>query len=253
MTVSKILEATLVAGSTTVTFTDVDIPNSLIRVFSSNPDIIPESRTLIGNTLTVVYPAQSNNIGVAVEIVKQGLDIVDDLTSTDTDKALSAKQGKTLKDIIDGLPEVITNISDMNDVNITDIEAGQVLAWDGEKFVNVDQSGGSGVIDYSTSEQDTGIKWIDGKVIYQKTINFGNLPNATTKTVNHEISNIENVIDIKALAYYSGQVYGEMMPLVYAGHTFRIIVRSTYIEIQCPSDNWSSYGCYVTIYYTKTT
>lgn len=30
----------------------------------------------------------------------------------------------------------------------------------------------SGGVNYSTSEQDTGLKWTDGKTIYQKTINF---------------------------------------------------------------------------------
>lgn len=30
----------------------------------------------------------------------------------------------------------------------------------------------SGGVDYSLSEQDTGLKWIDGKAIYQKTISF---------------------------------------------------------------------------------
>lgn len=103
MTVTKILEQTLSAGATSVSFTDSDIPNSLIRVFSSNSDLIPVSRILSGNTLTVTYEAQANNIDVAVELVKAGLDIVDNVTSTDTDKALSANQGKLLKDAIDGI------------------------------------------------------------------------------------------------------------------------------------------------------
>lgn len=34
---------------------------------------------------------------------------------------------------------------------------------------NVGGSGGGGGVDYSTTEQDTGLKWIDGKPIYQKT------------------------------------------------------------------------------------
>lgn len=152
--VSKILESTLTAGSTTVTFTDSDIPNSLIRVFSSNSDIIPESRILSGNTLTVTYAPQSNNIDVAVEIVKQGLDIVDNVLSEDTDKALSAKQGYLLSaaigDVSDGLStlaetvnnlDIPDNITDLNDVDVSSIQDGQVLAWDAiaEKFKNVNQ------------------------------------------------------------------------------------------------------------------
>lgn len=148
--VTKILEQTLTAGQTAVVFTDTDIPNSLIRVFSSNSDVIPVSRILSGSSLTVTYEAQNYNMDVALEIVKQGLDIVDNLTSTDTDKALSAKQGKALKDSLDTLSTTVAglvipeDITDLNDIEITDIEDGQVLAWDDveQKFVNVDQSGG---------------------------------------------------------------------------------------------------------------
>lgn len=178
--VSKILEATLTAGSTTVTFTDSDIPNSLIRVFSSNSDIIPESRILSGNTLTVTYAPQSNNIDVAVEIVKQGLDIVDNVLSEDTDKALSAKQGYMLSaaigDVSDGLStlsetvnnlDIPDNISDLDDVTISDIQSGQVLAWDGAKFVNVNQSGGSSEV-YTTDEQVIGT--FLNETLYRKVI-----------------------------------------------------------------------------------
>lgn len=48
-------------------------------------------------------------------------------------------------------------------------------AWDAEDFTattiaqELANAGGGGGVDYSTTEQDTGIKWIDGKNIYQKT------------------------------------------------------------------------------------
>ena len=35
-----------------------------------------------------------------------------------------------------------------------------------------EHSGGGSSIDYSTTEQDTGIKWVDGKSVYQKTYVF---------------------------------------------------------------------------------
>lgn len=200
--VSKILESTLTAGSTTVTFTDADIPNSLIRVFSSNSDIIPESRNLSGNTLTVIYAAQSNNIDVAVEIVKQGLDIVDNVTSTDTDKALSANQGKVLKDAIDttngNLSDLATvvdnldipdNITDLDDVNITSIQDGQVIAWDAvsEKFVNVNQSGGGGLVE---------------SVLWQGSLTTEGSP----VTLNDSIQNYHDII-VKWSAYSDGSAY----------------------------------------------
>lgn len=224
MTVTKILEQTLSAGSTSVSFTDSDIPNSLIRVYSSNSELIPISRMLSGNTLTVTYEAQTNNIDVAVEIVKQGLDIVDNIISEDTDKALSAKQGKLLKDDIDDITnnidtlsnnldtlsdnldtlsgrvdnlDIPVNITDLDDVTVTNIQSGQVLAWDGTKFVNVNQSGGS-FPDFSTTEVNTGIKWIDGKPIYRKTFQTTSPSTANSATVVQDVTslNIDTVVNI---------------------------------------------------------
>ena len=34
---------------------------------------------------------------------------------------------------------------------------------------------------YSTTEINTGMKWIDGKPIYRKVVDFGSLPNNTYK------------------------------------------------------------------------
>ena len=172
MLVRKILETTLTAGNTSVIFTDSDIPNSLLRVYSTNSDLFPLSQTISGNNLTITYEAQASNIGVALEIVKQGLEIVDNVTSTDTDKALSANQGKVLKDAIDNIviPTVPENISDLADVDITDIENNQILAWDSvsQKFVNTDPAAGGDVI-YSTTEQKIG-KWTDNTDVYRAVV-----------------------------------------------------------------------------------
>lgn len=172
MVVRKILEATLVAGSTSVTFTDTDIPNSLLRVYCSKSALFPISQTLSGNSVTVTYKPQDSNIGVALEIVKSGLDIVDDLVTDDSTKALSANQGYVLKGLIDDIviPTVPENITDLDDVSVSSIQNGQVLAWNStsEKFENVNQSGGSGN-DYSTTETAIGT-WSDGSTIYRKVL-----------------------------------------------------------------------------------
>lgn len=238
--VSKILEATLTAGSTTVTFTDSDIPNSLIRVFSSNSDIIPESRILSGNTLTVTYAPQSNNIDVAVEIVKQGLDIVDNVLSEDTDKALSAKQGYLLSaaigDVDDGLStltETVNNldipddITDLDDVTVTNIQSGQILAWDGTKFVNVDQTGGSSSEIYTTEEQLIGTYL--GENLYRKVIPITQDWNFTANTwvkSNIPQGNIKSMINGRLQITYNGTYSLHFIQLgfidnVIAGNSFR--------------------------------
>lgn len=61
--------------------------------------------------------------------------------------------------------------------------------------INVEQIKGQ---DYSTTEQDTGAKWIDGKAIYKKTINFGVMPNNATKGVAHGISSLYDIVRYEA-------------------------------------------------------
>lgn len=61
-------------------------------------------------------------------------------------------------------------------------------------------SSGGGGIDYSITEQNTGLKWVDGKPIYQCTIVMGNSvdlsPNGTIiPTGMFTNMNIDNIID----------------------------------------------------------
>lgn len=126
--VLKILEGVLAAGSTSISFTDTDIPNSLIRVYSTNPDLFPTSQTLSGNTLTITYEAQASNLYVAVEIAKQSLYIIDDLLSDDSNSALSANQGKELKSLIDAI-DPISNLTELEDVDADNPQSGDVLMY----------------------------------------------------------------------------------------------------------------------------
>ena len=102
---------------------------------------------------------------------------------------------------------------------------------------------------YSTEEQVIGT-WIDGKPIYQKTINFGVLPNNATKTIPHGISNIEFVIGCGGFAKRSGAY----IPIPRIGvNVCGIDADDTNIQI-ITNANYSTYTTsYVTIQYTKTT
>ena len=51
-------------------------------------------------------------------------------------------------------------------------------------------------IPYSASEQWTGRTWLDGKKVYEKTIDVGALPNNSIKNIAHNILNIYRWIDI---------------------------------------------------------
>lgn len=136
--VRKILESTLTAGSTSLSFTDSLIPNSILKVTTTNTAVFPTSQSVTGNTLQLTFTAQSSNIGVSLEIIKQGLDIVDDLLSTDSDKALSAKQGYMLKGLIDNIPAPVTTLGGLEDVTLTSPTLGQFLMFtDNDVWENV--------------------------------------------------------------------------------------------------------------------
>ena len=104
---------------------------------------------------------------------------------------------------------------------------------------------------YSFEERKIGV-WCNGKPLYQKTIDFGAIPNSTTKTVNHGIENIENIWYVDAVTNYTGIVFGGIMPIVYSGKTFRVACRESAVEI-VTNENWDNYTALVTVRYTKTT
>ena len=104
---------------------------------------------------------------------------------------------------------------------------------------------------YSTTEQPTGAKWIDGKPIYRKVIDFGALPNNDTKYVAHNIANIDNITDISIIAKNTS----EFLILATGKNSvtdFNTWITTTNINIHTDS-NRTSFSAYVTLEYTKTT
>ena len=106
---------------------------------------------------------------------------------------------------------------------------------------------------YSTSEQDTGFTWVDGKHIYKKTVNFGALPDSADKTVAHGISNLSRVIKIEGTSYKSAE--SKFTPLPSPGvsdstYSMNLQVDATGVTIYTGFDR-ANETAYVTIYYTK--
>jgi len=105
---------------------------------------------------------------------------------------------------------------------------------------------------FSTEERVIGT-WIDGKPIYQKTIDFGGLPNNTTKTVNHGVDNLKRIIDIFGYCYSGTD--GWTISLIRPGfgaYDIAVAANSTVFYVQTVSDLSNYSECYVTIQYTKT-
>jgi hypothetical protein len=99
---------------------------------------------------------------------------------------------------------------------------------------------------YSTTEQIIG-RWIDGKPIYQKTIDFGALPNNTTKLIQHNITYLKDVVGI------SGFLLKSDITVCIPNDTTPGLWRDgIYLGISTISDN-TQYNGYITLTYTKTT
>lgn len=109
---------------------------------------------------------------------------------------------------------------------------------------------------YSTEERQVGC-WADGRPLYQKTIDFGALPANTTKYVDHNISNIDTVVDFAAMAKRPSPLTFIPIPTVHwetLGNSEEISFTATQIMIRNHNSNASQFSqCYVTMQYTKTT
>lgn len=110
----------------------------------------------------------------------------------------------------------------------------------------------SAFTDYSTTEQNTGRLWIDGKTIYRKHVNLGSLTNTTPKSVAHGISNISTVVSLTGFAT-NGTVF---LPLPLARYNnfasqIGLYMDTTNVVVE-PGNDRTSYTGYVVIEYTKT-
>lgn len=105
---------------------------------------------------------------------------------------------------------------------------------------------------YSTSEVATPFTWIDGKTIYKKTINFGSMPNNTSKSVAHGITGLDNIIDYSAIARRTDGIYFPL-PYVSSSSAEEMTIRFDNTNITTISyTDRSSLTLYCTLYYTKT-
>lgn len=118
--------------------------------------------------------------------------------------------------------------------------------------------GGGGSVNYSLNEQVIGT-WIDGKPLYQKTVNFGAMPAlGSSKTVNHGISDINEVVSAMFTVKRSGSIQYRTLPNVARSSTQAQTLwymNTTEIGVISGSsaDVTSDFSGYVTIQYTKTT
>ena len=118
-------------------------------------------------------------------------------------------------------------------------------------------------LSYSTSEQDTGKRWIDGKKIYQKTYTGLSMPQAATAGTIVTLSTSLTSLSIsKIISYEAFGRYGNgelvMMPFSrFADNTangVRVRVSPSAIMVDNNLPGWNNSGMTfeVTVKYTKT-
>lgn len=96
---------------------------------------------------------------------------------------------------------------------------------------------------------------INNKRIYKKIIDFGTLPNATLKNVNHNIPNINNIINIFGIATNISDINKNTIPIPYVDPENilnSISLSSTKDQVRIKTGtNRSGWNANVTILYTK--
>lgn len=107
--------------------------------------------------------------------------------------------------------------------------------------------------DYSSNESAIG-HWIDGKTLYRKIIDLGALPNATTKTVTHNVANLDTLITLRGFAYRSSDGMRTSLPFVTntASGTVDLHYYPTYIQVIAGMNRSTMVGTAI-MEYTKTT
>nr|DAE23193.1 MAG TPA: hypothetical protein [Siphoviridae sp. ctQNW6] len=107
--------------------------------------------------------------------------------------------------------------------------------------------------DRSTSEVDTGMKWIDGRTIYQKTFSMGGLKVAGKTTKPHGIEKLDMVINISRIAkeYSIGATINLPHAADQQAYTVTVYADNSNINIQTYADQSGYKTSFVTIQYIK--
>lgn len=214
-----------------------------------------KARTLTNKTLTAPRLASGGYIADANgnELIKAPTTVasaVNEVTvsnaATGNNPSITATGGDTnisLNLVSKGSGAVLAN-----GVQVADLTSSQTLL--GKSISGVTNTI-TEIGNFSTSETSTGNYWVDGKLIYKKTVSFGTLPNATSKNVAHGISP-DYVLEIYGSAKSST---GTVIPLPFsstaATSNISLNSDSTNITVSSGIDRTAFTTCYVTMFYTK--
>lgn len=176
-------------------------------------------------------------------------DLLDDKTDIDDTQAsvTSTYSSSKIEDLISNAPNAV-ELSYASYQALTEAEKTDGTIY----MVYDDPSDGTSVesaIDYSTTEQNTGLKWIDGKPIYQKTFNVSANSYADISTLNiDKVVSSDGIMELTGGVFYHLNIYGESTYLAY----YETDVTNGRINTTVGS-GWTATNITVTLMYTKTT
>lgn len=105
---------------------------------------------------------------------------------------------------------------------------------------------------YSTSEQKTGQKWIDGKDIYFKSDAYPIPSGQGQHIIESSVTTyIDKLLDIKLCMYYSDGSYQYSPAYISSNAAAYISINNNDLAFNSINENLASYTAYYTIYYTK--
>ena len=176
MIILKTIVGNLSANVNEITFTDATInSNSIIEVYYNSNDIYTVETWQRENTVGIVTSDHDFPVSVKVLInnvvafepyddtsLVNRIDGLADRIELDED-AISALAGRVgdAEDDIDTLEDAVSNL---NTSKQDALIAGENITIEN----NVISASGGGGFDYTTTEQNLGIKWLDGNDIYRK-------------------------------------------------------------------------------------
>lgn len=104
---------------------------------------------------------------------------------------------------------------------------------------------------FSTSEQNTGVSWIDGSSIYQKVISFAAGPNNNTALVAHGITGLGTVVSLQAmLSDGTTRIQVSSSAAGTATNSIRLTMGGTNVAMSS-TGNFAGYSGHVIVNYTK--
>lgn len=137
--------------------------------------------------------------------------------------------------------EIISNKNNITALKFEDVVSGETLI----KSHNIRNP-----YEITTGQETATNEYIDGKQVYRKRVNFGTLPNNTSKRVAHNLTSVTFVRFSISCTNASG--YCINLPYVDLGASVCTVPTITNTEIVIKSiTDQTAYNAYVDLYYTK--